>query len=85
MVEPAGPVARLGAVALRFIALALAGIACPGTGAPYDLVLRGGVVVDGTGAMIRVADVAINAGRVVASWTAEKPCLTTRPTWLSST
>ena len=33
---------------------------------PYDWILRGGCVIDGTGAAPEVADVAIEAGRVVA-------------------
>ena len=31
-----------------------------------DIVIRGGQVIDGTGAPARVADVAIRAGRIVA-------------------
>jgi N-acyl-D-amino-acid deacylase len=30
----------------------------------HDLVVRGGTVVDGTGAAPRVADVAVNGGRI---------------------
>jgi N-acyl-D-amino-acid deacylase len=37
-----------------------------GTGSPYDLVLRGGLVYDGSGAAPRVADVAIAADTIAA-------------------
>ena len=37
----------------------------------HDLVVRGGVVVDGTGAPGRVADVAVRDGRIVAIGTVD--------------
>jgi dihydroorotase/N-acyl-D-amino-acid deacylase len=40
--------------------------ACGGAGEAHDLVLRGGTVVDGSGAPGRVADVAIRGDRIVA-------------------
>src|ERR1043166_4036974 len=34
--------------------------------APYDLILRGGTVFDGSGAPGRIADVAVQAGKIAA-------------------
>ena len=46
--------------------LALAGQVSSQSAAPVDLVIRGGRVIDGTGAPAREADVAISGGRIVA-------------------
>lgn len=53
---------------LAALAAILAAMAAAGTGAqpPFDLVLRGGLVVDGTGAPARLADVGIRDGRIAA-------------------
>ncbi len=46
--------------------LAVITVGCAGPTPPYDLVLRGGTVVDGTGAEPRIADVAVEGDRIVA-------------------
>jgi N-acyl-D-amino-acid deacylase len=46
----------------------------------YDLLIRGGTVVDGTGAPARRADVAITDGRFAAVGTADDPVLTGQAT-----
>jgi N-acyl-D-amino-acid deacylase len=53
--------------ALAFcVALLLGGLAWPAAEAPYDLVLRNGRIVDGTGNPWYVGDVAIRGDRIVA-------------------
>src|SRR5262245_5084541 len=47
-------------------ALLLVGLAWPAAEAPYDLVLHGGRIVDGTGNPWYVGDVAIRGDRIVA-------------------
>jgi len=51
---------------LGFVVAALATAACGGDSVEYDLVLRGGIVVDGTGASRFVADVGIIGDRIGA-------------------
>lgn len=48
-----------------FINILILGVSCKGT-VDYDLILKGGTVVDGTGATRYVADVAIRGDRIIA-------------------
>lgn len=48
-----------------FINILILGVSCKGT-IDYDLILKGGTVVDGTGATRYVADVAIRGDRIIA-------------------
>jgi N-acyl-D-amino-acid deacylase len=57
----------------EFVATSAVALGALSTGAPfiptrraYDLVVRGGRVLDGTGAAARVADIAVTQGRIVA-------------------
>ena len=54
---------------MRFGRLVIAGLlffALPGKAQTYDLVITGGMVIDGTGAPAYRADVAISGGRIAA-------------------
>ena len=48
-----------------FINILILGVSCKGT-IDYDLILKGGTVVDGTGATRYVADIAIRGDRIIA-------------------
>ena len=64
--ERAGVAGKRNSVPGAVAALALALTGCETAEPPYDVVLRGGQVLDGDGSPARVADVAVRDGRIAA-------------------